>query len=871
MSTALGKAVRSCAQGDWAAAEQQLRRAAMGHEDQDADTLDHFHDIGENEEEEEADVFDNASISGDEDHGRLAVVRVRSGRHVDAIEFEFQDGFVKTYGNVSGGEKQEDFVLHIPEREYIVQIKGRQGSYLDGIQFVSNLGRTSRWYGGSGGKPFASTADAGTMIIGLDMADGFCPCLLKLRLHMAPAHPRKIGIFRLMLHPHARKLIFGHDEGQLSVFKQMRQGRPSLLWLLMRKRMLMFRLLLRGQPSLIRLMLDGEQNAEPASLMRRLCTPPPEGGLSIMQLMLSRDRSIRSSRSIAQLLLLGNPSVTRQFIGTKASPHTPLARMLFEGDQVNGYPSLTHLLTLRDSFDGVEYPSVLESALQFEDLQRNGNEAVNAPMSLLRLMLQGKPSIFDYMLEGEREGRVSILRRMVADRTGTGISISRMIMTSFENHKGHRPALSTYIFGSESGSQGSILRLMLAAERSSQRPSIMRLLFLKTQPRKRRRRLFRRKGSTKSSQTPHPGEDLEEIEEVLSDDTSDAGEAAEDFVDDDDEGEEEDEDDEDDSQGSREGDAGAAAVTAYFVKAAQRGELDPAPTHRELRRGKVPPRSLIDLLTAGTPSISDLFFEGELGGEDSLARLMLGTSVDFSSGYIRLGAALGAGNQDGVSLMQTLLAGEEDGSHGISIMRLLLLGEEDTGISVLRLLLTKESATDPSILRVLIVALKAILTTAKTRPSHVREHLSRLKTALLGGKGGGKSISEALNPVGSQIQALLNVLRIVRKRGKDFQAMWKQQFLRVAREIELSGQRAPEDSLWRRMAPRWKRVAESIAAQRWSRLPRDLAMTTVSLNSLQSWVSNVGNGLRKASEHLSSFDISKPQAKLVTEQRNQRA
>lgn len=43
------------------------------------------------------------------------------------------------------------FELDVENFEYIVRVNGRQGDMLDGIQFVTNYGRSSRWFGGGGG------------------------------------------------------------------------------------------------------------------------------------------------------------------------------------------------------------------------------------------------------------------------------------------------------------------------------------------------------------------------------------------------------------------------------------------------------------------------------------------------------------------------------------------------------------------------------------------------------------------------------------------------------------------------------------------------------------------------------------------------
>jgi len=68
------------------------------------------------------------------------------------------------------GTMQEPF--HLQAGEVLVQLRGRQGGLLDGVQFVTSLGRESRHYGGRGGDPFEVRAAEGKMIVGLERSPG---------------------------------------------------------------------------------------------------------------------------------------------------------------------------------------------------------------------------------------------------------------------------------------------------------------------------------------------------------------------------------------------------------------------------------------------------------------------------------------------------------------------------------------------------------------------------------------------------------------------------------------------------------------------------------------------------------------------------
>lgn len=177
-----------------------------------------------------------------------------------------------------------------------------------------------------------------------------------------------------------------------------------------------------------------------------------------MQVIL--DSGQRDIPSIVQLMMeqeRGRKSVARLFLENRKNGMKPLYELLFERDQENGYPSIMQLVFERDhDLQGNNFPSIIDSALMGERGEIPGSS------SLLRLMLLGRPkSIFHLFLDGEAEGKGSLMRMMVEDKKSNGLSITRRILTNFENAKGHRPAVATYFLLGEEIGRSSIFRLMV--------------------------------------------------------------------------------------------------------------------------------------------------------------------------------------------------------------------------------------------------------------------------------------------------------------------------------------------------------------------------------------------------------------------------
>merc|ERR1711879_412076 len=68
------------------------------------------------------------------------------------------------------GNVQEPFYLQ--SDEVVTEIRGGQGGLLDSVQFITDKGRESKAYGGSGGDRYTVRAKPGMQIIGLKRGEG---------------------------------------------------------------------------------------------------------------------------------------------------------------------------------------------------------------------------------------------------------------------------------------------------------------------------------------------------------------------------------------------------------------------------------------------------------------------------------------------------------------------------------------------------------------------------------------------------------------------------------------------------------------------------------------------------------------------------
>ncbi|GBG30861.1 E3 ubiquitin-protein ligase TM129 [Hondaea fermentalgiana] len=135
----------------------------------------------------EEEVEDNAQRASQR---RVTSVIVRAGALVDGVTFVYSDVPEGVTFGGTGGTEFPPFELE--DDEYIVEVRGQQGAYLDQIQFVTNRGRMSPAYGGSGGQYFA--LDLGGAPIGGIFAqlsiNGWIRCLQGvIELHKVRVEP----------------------------------------------------------------------------------------------------------------------------------------------------------------------------------------------------------------------------------------------------------------------------------------------------------------------------------------------------------------------------------------------------------------------------------------------------------------------------------------------------------------------------------------------------------------------------------------------------------------------------------------------------------------------------------------------------------
>lgn len=574
--------------------------------------------------------------------------------------------------------------------------------------------------------------------------------------------------------------------------------------------------------------------------------------------------------SITQLLLSGKPSPARQFFGKPHSSLDPLASMLFHRDSVNGYPSLLSLFLQKDSSDSATTNSIsfIESLLY--------GEAINdgPDISLMRLLLLGKPSIFDMLLDGEKEGKESVMRTMIKDENGDGLTIARKVLSSFDNHKGHRLALSRYMVGGELEGKSSMMRSLLAGETRKNQSSLLHLLLYRyTYEKKKKRRLLRMGSSFRKlpiSRSSKSGmrnkikeankeldDRIEELDAEVEDEISmlrksnatvvkkaldtDAEEQVVVSLDITTESEAGDPFSEEDSDSDGEEELFGEDGTDE-LKAAVANLMDDV---EEEKGGVMRKRSLMQLMLFGSPSIFDLILDGELEGEDSIARLVLATSASFENGRLKLGGTLGANNK-GVSLMRLMLAGEEEGGPGISFMRLLLLGEAENGFSILRLLLINETTAEPSIFRVMLTAFKGILTASriknKTDISRWKSNFKAIANSVISAQKKKKPLNfkDTVNQVIDTFSSgvgnfgeLFKILRTIPQKGKEFERMWKRTLYKVAEELRNSAKRMQSSrSLWVKIAPKIASIAEDVGDQKWTKVVTKSTAISVDIGKL---------------------------------------
>lgn len=138
-------------------------------------------------------IFDDQHVVKDITAARIMEIRVRWYCVVDAIQLiyynEYTNQTVKTSRH--GGKGGSESVFYLAPGECIVKIEGRSSSFINRIQFFTNLGehgrfsvfisfeinqlgpgRASPMYGGDGGSPFTWHADPALPLSGFGWFSG---------------------------------------------------------------------------------------------------------------------------------------------------------------------------------------------------------------------------------------------------------------------------------------------------------------------------------------------------------------------------------------------------------------------------------------------------------------------------------------------------------------------------------------------------------------------------------------------------------------------------------------------------------------------------------------------------------------------------
>ncbi|GJJ16174.1 hypothetical protein Clacol_010454 [Clathrus columnatus] len=91
----------------------------------------------------------------------LKKIYIHAKTYIHSIQCEYQGPEKKILlGNKHGNSGEAPlYVFELNADEYIVKVRGRSGEYIEQLRFLTNKGRVSSIYGGSGGKPFVWIVD----------------------------------------------------------------------------------------------------------------------------------------------------------------------------------------------------------------------------------------------------------------------------------------------------------------------------------------------------------------------------------------------------------------------------------------------------------------------------------------------------------------------------------------------------------------------------------------------------------------------------------------------------------------------------------------------------------------------------------------
>lgn len=106
-------------------------------------------------------------------YGRIKQVTIRSGAYIDAIQIAYENSLGEIieqpqHGGNGGGK--DTFLLD--DDEYIIEISGRFGQFVDSLLIETNKRRSCRYGGNGGGAEYSYRAPDGYGIVGFIGRDG---------------------------------------------------------------------------------------------------------------------------------------------------------------------------------------------------------------------------------------------------------------------------------------------------------------------------------------------------------------------------------------------------------------------------------------------------------------------------------------------------------------------------------------------------------------------------------------------------------------------------------------------------------------------------------------------------------------------------
>ncbi|KAK9760149.1 hypothetical protein K7432_016123 [Basidiobolus ranarum] len=111
---------------------------------------------------QDADSFSNIILPS-QGH-QLVSVRIYFGAYIDGISFKYTDGREVVCGKTGGGDTRE---ISLDRDDWINRVVVNHGAWIDGIEVITNKGKTTGWCGGKGGQDQNLQPPPGYSIVGM--------------------------------------------------------------------------------------------------------------------------------------------------------------------------------------------------------------------------------------------------------------------------------------------------------------------------------------------------------------------------------------------------------------------------------------------------------------------------------------------------------------------------------------------------------------------------------------------------------------------------------------------------------------------------------------------------------------------------------